>query len=258
MGRKVAVPLQPRRIISLVPSQTELLHYFGLEDSVVGITKFCIHPKEWFEHKTRIGGTKNVNFNKVKALNPDLIIGNKEENQKEDILELEKLTPVWMSDISNMDQSYQMIHMLSQIVGESDKGTKLVADLQKDFLEIKKLFSSSKFKKKVLYLIWRKPYMSIGSETFIHSIIEDYLQLENVLSNASRYPEVDLEKCPKPDYIFLSSEPYPFKAQHIKEIQDKFPESKVLLVDGEYFSWYGSRLLGASDYFKKLLKEMVF
>ena len=87
----------PRRIVSLVPSQTELLYDLGLEDEVVGITKFCIHPNKWFSSKDRIGGTKSINIDQVKSLAPDLIIGNKEENTIEDIERLREIAPVWMS-----------------------------------------------------------------------------------------------------------------------------------------------------------------
>ena len=116
MNRTIRLGATPRRIVSLVPSQTELLYDLGLEERVVGITKFCIHPKEWYRSKVRIGGTKNVNFDKVKTLRPDLIIGNKEENFKEDIEALEEIAPVWMSDIFTLDDSLEMINQLGSVL----------------------------------------------------------------------------------------------------------------------------------------------
>src|ERR1700722_20147309 len=98
MGRTISVEWPVKRIISLVPSQTELLYSLGLADEVIGITKFCVHPKEWFHSKTRVGGTKKLDFEKIAALKPDLIIGNKEENEEVQIKQLMQDYPVWMSD----------------------------------------------------------------------------------------------------------------------------------------------------------------
>src|SRR5690348_418993 len=105
---------KPKRIISLVPSQTELLYDLGLNEEVVGITKFCIHPEEWFLSKTRIGGTKKIDFEKIKSLKPDLIIGNKEENEESQIKELMKDYCVWMSDIKNLDDAVSMINSVGE------------------------------------------------------------------------------------------------------------------------------------------------
>src|ERR1700741_3198050 len=102
-GRKISIPQIPQRIISLVPSQTELLFDLGLDKEVVGITKFCVHPPEWFQTKTRVGGTKQLKIDLIKQLQPDLIIANKEENVKEQIEELEKHFPVWISDVNNLE-----------------------------------------------------------------------------------------------------------------------------------------------------------
>jgi ABC-type Fe3+-hydroxamate transport system substrate-binding protein len=243
----------PRRIVSLVPSQTELLFHLGLGDRVVGITKFCIHPIEWYNTKSRVGGTKDVDFEKVKSLNPDLIIGNKEENERSNIEDLKSIAPVWMSDIFTLEDALEMILKLGKLVGAEKKSIEISSKIQTNFeyFEVKK----SKFNKRpsVLYLIWKKPYIAVGKNTFIDNMLSR-CGFENSITE-ERYPEINFETTNEPDFIFLSSEPYPFKENHISELQMVFPKAKISLVDGEMFSWYGSRLIEAPKYFESLFKN---
>ena len=236
----------PKRIISLVPSQTELLYDLGLEDEVVGITKFCIHPKKWFNSKTRVGGTKTVNFEKIAALQPDLIIANKEENTQVEIETLQKLYPVYTSDIYDLNDSLKMMEAIGEITNTSIKAKEIIAQIEKDFNALKPINTA---RNKVLYFIWKNPYMTIGSDTFIHDMLNRCgFSHINV---GSRYPEMVEEQIKEynPDFIFLSSEPFPFKQKHIEELRIICPKAKTRLVDGEMFSWYGSRLLKSVKYF---------
>lgn len=249
IGNTILLRSTPKRIVSLVPSQTELLYDLDLENEVVGITKFCIHPNRWFKTKMRVGGTKNVNFNNIASLKPDLIIANKEENTKSEIEQLIKLYPTWVSDISNLDEVCKMISEIGKITKTHEKALKIAKNIKKSLKNI-----SKDEKKSVLYLIWNNPYMSINQHTFIHHMIELNGWTNVIANNIERYPIIsnyEIEKM-NPDFILLSSEPFPFKEKNCSEIQDLFPNSKVLLVDGEMFSWYGSRLLKASEYFNKL------
>ena len=246
-------PKNYERIVSIVPSQTELLYDLGLGDRVVGITKFCVHPKAWFNTKSRVGGTKTVSIEKVAQLQPDLIIGNKEENDRENIEALSKIAPVWMSDIYTLDDSLEMVISLGKLLAVEKAATDLEHQIRKAFSDIHR----SSVSPTCLYLIWRNPYMAVGSNTFIDHILCQELGFENTVKEKSRYPEVELnEMKEKPDYIFLSSEPYPFREVHIAEIQKLFPSSKIVLVNGEYFSWYGSRLLEAPRYFNQLINRL--
>ncbi len=242
MERTINLPEYPQRIISLVPSQTELLYDLGVGERVVGITKFCIKPQHWYNSKPRIGGTKNVNHEKVNELHPDLIIANKEENTKEDIEKLSEKYPVWVSDINNYKEALISIQSIANICGCSKKGEELVKEIEKRRKKYKRLHVQTK-QQKVLYLIWRNPWMTVGTQTYIHSILTE-LGYKNVVG-AGRYPVLTDEELKKlsPDVVFLSSEPYPFKEKHIAEIQNLLPESNIKLVDGELYSWYGSRLL---------------
>lgn len=240
---------KPQRIVSLVPSQTELLFDLGLEEQVVGITKFCIHPANWLKTKTIIGGTKNVHIDKVLSLNPDLIIANKEENTKEQILELSQFVPIFVTDISNIETATKMIADIGKITHTLEKANSIVQQIGNGFRYIKDIVN----KRKTLYLIWRKPWMSIGKDTFIHAVLQ-HIGCINVCENKSRYPELTAELITqlRPELILLSSEPYPFKEQHIQELKAIVPNAELKLVDGEMFSWYGSRLIQAPDYLQKI------
>ncbi len=243
----------PKRIISLVPSQTELLVDLGLEESIVGITKFCIHPTHLRKSKTIVGGTKNINIDKIVALNPDIILCNKEENTKEIVEACEKIAPTHVSDIFTLDDSKELILQYGEILSCKEQVKKITQELDSKFNNFQQ-FIKNTTERKVAYFIWRKPWMVAGNNTFINYLLE-VNKFKNIYRNQERYPEIELQnitKEGKPDLIFLSSEPYPFKKEHINEITKHSSQSKIILVDGEMFSWYGSRLLKAFDYFKKL------
>jgi ABC-type Fe3+-hydroxamate transport system substrate-binding protein len=252
-GRSITLNKTPQRIISLVPSQTELLFDLGLTDEVIGITKFCVHPDEWFRSKTRIGGTKQLNIELIKQLQPDLIIANKEENVKEQIEELEKQFPVWVSDVNNLNDAYEMIEKIGIIANKEDRANEIILQIKEGFAKL----PTPDSRLRTAYFIWQNPYMTVGGDTFIHSILE-MAGFDNIYADKTRYPEVGLKELNtlKPELLLLSSEPYPFKQKHIEELQIKLPGTKIILVDGEIFSWYGSRLLHAPAYFINLQNQL--
>lgn len=248
MNRTVEVPEHPQRIVSLVPSQTELLYDLGLGDRVVGITKFCIHPERWKKTKTIVGGTKNFRFDAIEALRPDLIIGNKEENYEEGIHTLAASYPVWMSDIYNIEDALNMITSIGEITNTTPKAQEIASNIQQKFTDLSTIAKGT-----VAYFIWKGPYMLAGKNTFIDAMLTA-CGLQNVCEK-ERYVETSLEELSalKPDFVFLSSEPYPFKENNSHEIGNLLPSSDVRVVDGELFSWYGSRLLHSPEYFRELL-----
>ena len=253
-GRSITLNKTPQRIISLVPSQTELLYDLGLHGEVIGITKFCVHPKEWFHSKTRVGGTKQLRIDIIDQLQPDLIIANKEENLKEQIEELEKHYPVWVSDVHNLDDAVCMITDIGGMINKEKKATLMIDGIKNSFSQLKTTLPPLRS----CYFIWREPYMTIGADTFIHSMMEA-AGFENIFKDHARYPELSIEElsiqCPQ--LILLSSEPFPFKQKHIDELQPQLPGIKIILVDGEMFSWYGSRLLKSPGYFLKLRSDLL-
>lgn len=256
LNRKIELSSPPKRIISLVPSQTELLYDLGLRDEVVGITKFCVHPEEWFRTKKRVGGTKKLDFEKIKALQPDLIIGNKEENEQLQIEELMKHYNVWMSDIYTLKDAYDMITRIGTLVGKQHEALLLKLEIESKFYNLNPELLALNFQTNVAYFIWNRPFMVAGNNTFINELLK-FCGLRNVFETA-RYPEVTAKQIAAagPELILLSSEPYPFKEKHIEEFKTICPKAKVMIVDGEIFSWYGSRLRNAPAYFKQLFEKI--
>lgn len=236
------------RIISTVPSITELLYSLGLGDEVSGITKFCVHPREWLDSKTRIGGTKNLNLDKIKKLKPSLIIANKEENIKEQVEELAKYFEILLTDVNNFDEAIKMIEEVGTIVGKTVEARKLITSIHSRFSNLR-LTSY----RPAAYFIWQDPYMTVGGDTFINDMMLR-AGFRNIYANRNRYPIISIEevKNAPPEYVLLSSEPFPFTQKHADEWQQQLPCSKIILVDGEMFSWYGSRMLLAADYFKRI------
>ncbi|MGK0272196.1 MAG: ABC-type Fe3+-hydroxamate transport system substrate-binding protein [Cocleimonas sp.] len=257
MGEICTLASKPIRIISLVPSQTELLFDLGLVEEVVGITKFCTDPANKVKNVRKVGGTKKFNLDVIAELKPDLIIGNKEENYEEGINQLKQHYPVWMSDIVTLDDALKMIQQIGILVGKKSKANEMVESIRQSTSDLEnavnnKTASTNDFKT-VAYLIWKKPYMVAGSDTFIDEMIK-LCGLHNIFSDQDRYPETSLESLQdiKPDVIMLSTEPFPFKQTHVEEIQAQLPYSHVILVDAMYLSWYGSKLLGTGDYLRSL------
>jgi ABC-type Fe3+-hydroxamate transport system substrate-binding protein len=252
IGHSVQIDPMPQRIISTVPSLTELLFDFGLDDRIVGVTKFCVHPQATCKTKACIGGTKQLDIVQIKELAPDLIIANKEENTEADIRTLQALFPVWTSDIIDLASSYSMMRAMGQILQCEELANHLVDQIQCEFstIEVPK-------RRRALYFIWNKPWMVAGRDTFIHHMM-DAAGFDNAAASLpdGRYPEVNLEQIQAlgAEIILLSSEPFPFQAKHREKMALLLPLSEVFLVDGEMFSWYGSRMALAGSYFKALTR----
>jgi ABC-type Fe3+-hydroxamate transport system substrate-binding protein len=254
LGRKIEINKTPQRIISLVPSQTELLFDLALDQEVIGITKFCIHPKQWFKTKTRVGGTKQLRLEKIKELQPDLIIANKEENVQQQIEELAKDFPVWVSDVNNLSDSLEMIELIGRIVNKQLKAKEITDQIEGSFAQLQ----TTNVKLQTCYLIWKDPYMTVGGNTFINDVLS-HAGFQNLFQNQTRYPEVTIAQLQTVNcqLLLLSSEPFPFKQMHAEELQSLLPNTKIILVDGEMFSWYGSRLLKAPSYFQQLQNQVL-
>lgn len=271
LGNQHTFHQTPKRIVSLVPSQTELLYDLGLEDSIVGITKFCVHPFHLKATKAIVGGTKQVKIDKIKALQPDIIIANKEENTLEIVESLKDICPIWVTDIITIEDNLQMISDFGQLFNKRieaqkwiDKTNFALADFQH--------FIKDKEVKKVAYFIWANPYMVAGGDTFINELLK-LNKFENIYDNhetrdgakqsvakyEGRYPEIVIQKMRiqgDPDYVLLSSEPFPFKDEHAFELGRHTHHATTIFVDGEMFSWYGSRLVKAIEYFKSLHERL--
>jgi len=235
--------MPPNSIISLVPSLTELLFDLGLGERVSGRTRFCIHPKEKIEDVPIVGGTKNPGLDKIREIEPDLIIANKEENRQEDVEALKRDFEVHVTEVGTINEALFTIHDIGWMCGVEEKAKRMIQDIQKRMEDVpdEKPMTAA-------YLIWREPWMTVGGDTYIHSVM-DHWNLHNVYDDKTRYPNTSLEEIShkKPDVILLSSEPYPFKEKHIREVGKVCKSSNIILVNGEWFSWYGSRMLKAFE-----------
>tara|TARA_R110001606_G_scaffold262955_1_gene411551 strand:- start:6648 stop:7430 length:783 start_codon:yes stop_codon:yes gene_type:complete len=253
IGRILEFEKKPKRIVCLVPSLTELLVDLGLEDAIVGITKFCIHPAYLKQTKTIVGGTKSIHAEKIKALEPDVILCNKEENSKEIVEICSKIAPTHVSDIFTIDDNLELIKQYGKLFSVERKALEICVEINLKLTEFNQ-FIKNKGTKKVVYFIWKDPWMAAGNTTFINNLLQ-LNKFDNSYQNKERYPEVNLEEMKlndQLDLILLSSEPFPFNKCHILEIEKLTSKAKAILVDGEMFSWTGSRLLKAFDYFKSL------
>lgn len=246
----------PARVISLVPSQTELLFHLGLSGEVIGITKFCVHPSQWRKEKNLIGGTKNPNLDRIISLSPSLIIANFEENRKEDIEALATLFPVWITDVFNLESALQMIGDLGELLHKGREAENLQREIREKQTQNSRMLRNKEFIS-VAYLIWKKPYMTLGGDTFIHAMLHE-AKFRNVFGEEKRYPQISLSdpKLACADLILLSTEPYPFSEKDREEIKIIFPNKKVILADGEMFSWFGSRLREAFPYLTSLRNHL--
>lgn len=252
MGREVRFSYPPLRIVSLVPSQTELLFDLGLREQVVGVTKFCLHPPEARRVASVVGGTKNFDFAKIRVARPDLIIGNKEENYQAGIEELAREYPVWMSDVADLPAALDMVRRLGAITAKPQLAESLAAEINTAFAALRPSLTPIP----AAYFIWRKPYMVAAGGTFINDLLHR-AGFANVFEALGRYPEVTPEqvRAAAPTRIFLSSEPYPFGEKHLAEFQVLCPAARVQVIDGELLSWYGSRLQLSAAYLSELVKS---
>lgn len=239
------------KVVSLVPSITEALFDLGLtENEVIGRTKFCIHPSEKVKNVSIIGGTKNINIEKIKALRPDLILANKEENVKEQVEALMNDCKVSVTNVETIEDNYYLIKTLGRLFNKEEKA-------QCFNLKIYDVLNEAKVNSRVnvAYLIWKNPYMTIGSDTFIHKILGE-IGFDNIFNDRKRYPEITVEDLANAEIIMLSSEPFPFKEKHIEELKAFYPDKKIMIVDGEAFSWYGTHIAKCGNYFKELIAEV--
>jgi ABC-type Fe3+-hydroxamate transport system substrate-binding protein len=226
------------RIVSAVPSLTEYLYSLGLEEEVLGITKFCVHPKKWFQTKQRVGGTKNISIEKTLALQPHVIIASKEENIEVQMLALAEHCTVILTNISTVENSFEQLTALANALKKQVEGQKIVQAIQQKIKE----YTNTK-KGTALYCIWKDPYLFAGKDTYIHSMMQ-VCGYSNIVET-NRYPEINMGDIQKlaPQHLLLSSEPYPFAQKHIDELKHLLPNTNIELVDGELYSWYGSRII---------------
>ncbi len=257
-GCRIKLMEPPRRIVSLVPSQTELLSSLGLHEEVVGITRFCVHPAAWHDSKVIVGGTKLLRTDRIRELRPDLIFANLEENTKQDVQRIEDIAPVFVTNVRTLDEAIDMIEAVALLTNRASAGAHIASAIRSAFETLAgDLGGDALATLRAAYLIWRNPYMSVGGDTFIHDMMVRG-GFENVFGSLVRYPLITVSDLvdASPKVVFLSSEPFPFLKKHLPEIAAILPAAHIQLVDGQLFSWYGSRLIHTPDYLWQLREEM--
>jgi ABC-type Fe3+-hydroxamate transport system substrate-binding protein len=253
-GHSLSLDRRPRRIVSLVPSQTELLAHLGLQDEVVGVTRFCERPEGWRSEKTIVGGTKQVDADTVRTLDPDLILANHEENTADDVEALDAVAPVYVTEVKTVSEALDMIRTVGTLTGTTDQTSTLVGRIISRFEDLPDFPPL-----RAAYLIWREPYMTVGGDTFIHDVMQ-WGALENVYGDRTRYPEVTPEVLAEQelDVLLCSSEPFPFheKDKFTADLREALPDTPIEIVDGQPFSWYGPRLLDTPAYLTDLRERL--
>lgn len=253
------------RIVCLVPSLTELLVDMGLGPYMVGRTGFCIHPRNAVASIPKVGGTKTIDIEKIKALNPTHLVVNREENPLAPVSELATFVPnVVKTHVETLGDNRALYHQIGDEFGVSDQARRLTDDfdtaLQRN---LSRQFSTIR----VLYLIWRNPWMTVTSHTFISQMLST-VGLHSVPAYTGPAPQADAARYPAvlpdemvdlaPELILLSSEPYRFQATHIEEIGgfDGLNATPCVLIDGEMTSWYGPRAIKGLDYLMNFRDEL--
>ena len=236
------------RIVSLVPSLTELLCELGLSAQLVGRTRYCIHPRATLKTIAAVGGTKDVSLEKVRALKPTHVVVNIDENLRDTATALAEFVPqVIVTHPSQPADNLALYELFGGIFNQGEAAKSLSTRYLAKLQEVRA--RPPRASRRVLYLIWREPWMSVARETYIAQTLAEFNLLTEPAQARSRYPEVRLEDYRgQVDYVLLSSEPYPFRARHLAEVQAALPGAHVQLIDGEMTSWYGSRALPALDY----------
>jgi ABC-type Fe3+-hydroxamate transport system substrate-binding protein len=251
-GVAVELARPPRRIVSLVPSTTELLCTLGLGDALAGVTVYCVEPRDVVRDKTRIGGEKNPDLEKIRALDPDLVIANIEENRREDIDRLRAWSiPVWVAYPRTVAEGIAFIGELGALTGAEVAARALLRELEPLHDRVRKA-CAGRPPVAVFYPIWRGPYMTINGNTYIHDMLRVCGGRNIFADRAERYPTVTLDEVAarRPEVILLPDEPFRFRRAHVADF-DAYPDmpavrgGRIHLVDGKPFSWHGPRIAEA-------------
>lgn len=249
-------PRSPQRLVSLCPSITETLHALGVWSAVVGRTQYCVHPEGLVEAVPHVGGTKQPDLDRILSLAPDLVLLNEEENRREDAEALQAAgVPVASYFPRDLVETAAYLEALGRDVGAPEEGARLAARLSEALAAPRPKLNGLRH----VYLIWRKPWMAVGPDTFISRLLAA-AGFENLLGEGERYPELTAEDLAAldPDVVLLSSEPYPFAARHRQELSQAtgLPEERLVLVDGQLLSWHGVRTLAGLAHARELAERL--
>jgi ABC-type Fe3+-hydroxamate transport system substrate-binding protein len=233
-----------QRIVSLVPSLTEALFVFGAGPRIVGRTRYCLWPPRAVGRVPSVGGTKKVDVARLLALEPDLVIAVKEENSRENVEKIQAAgVPVFVGAPESVEGALWLLRELARVV-DAPRAEVVLSSIERVYGRLREERSE---RRRVFAPIWKNPYMSVGSDTYAHDVLET-CGAENVCAGSTRYPVLTLEEveAAQPDIILLPDEPYPFCADDLEAFYaldvPAAREDKIFLVDGKLLTWYGPRM----------------
>ena len=259
-GVRVVLPRPPRRIVSLIPSITEILFALGLGEAVAGCTIFCTEPADGVAGKTRVGGEKDPKLELIRELGADLVVANVEENMREHVERLRAWgIPVYVTYPRTVADGIRLVRELGELTDAEARGSEIVHDLQARLADLRAR-RAGRARVRVFCPIWRHPYMTINGDTYVHDMLAECGGVNVFAGLPKRYPEVTLAEVAgvRPDVILLPDEPYRFRRAHLADFSP-YPEmpavrdGRVHLVDGKLLSWYGPRIARALDVLPPLL-----
>lgn len=257
LGTRHTAAAGPARIVSLVPSVTELLCDLGLGGQLVGRTGFCVHPKDQLRHVAKVGGTKDVNLEAIRDLQPTHVVLNVDENRRETADALAGFVPhLVVTHPQGPADNFALYRLLGGIFNCEERSAQLSAELRGRLDELQN--HPAWPERKVLYLIWRDPWMTVSTDTYIARMLR-LVNWRTVPGHSdTRYPEVELgELAENPDLVLLSSEPYPFRDRHAPEIRAELGDATpVHLIEGDMVSWYGSRAVAGVAYLEDFARQI--
>ncbi|MCX6118501.1 MAG: helical backbone metal receptor [Proteobacteria bacterium] len=242
------------RIVSLVPSLTHLICEVGLRDYLVGCTNFCVDPPGLYRSVALIGGTKDPDLLQIQKLNPTHILANKEENNLQDIQFCSKIGRLFDYSPTSINEVPTMFDELAETLELPDLFDAMKNKLTSEIASLKG--RKNRGSKSFIYLVWKNPLMAAGPSTYISSILEA-AGFKNIIDDSSsRYPKLSIQDIQnlKPEVVFLSSEPYPFRQRDKMDMIIHIPESTSMeFIDGKLMSWFGARSANALSYVRTLL-----
>ncbi len=261
LGRTLEIKSAPRRIVSLVPSLTEALFVFGVGKAVVGVTDFCVEPREAVAAKTKVGGTKMLNVERLLSLEPDLVVASAEENRKEDIQALVRAgLPVFVTLPNSVAEAIDLLDQLAKMTRAGAKGKRVVDAVRRALAEVEGK-AEGREPVRTFCAIWRNPWMTVGPGTYMHDFIA-VCGGSNVFEwRHERYPRVQLSEVAErdPEVVLLPNEPYRFGVEHMPEIAayrevSAVRNNRIHVVDGKHLCWYGPRIAEGLKYVSGLIE----
>ena len=261
-GQPFALAAPARRIVSLIPSVTEILFSLEAGDRVAGVTKFCSEPADGVKTKAKVGGPKNPRRDIILGLATDLVVASVEENHRADVEALRAAgVPVFVTFPRTVREGIQLIRDLGVLAGNPERAEFIATSCEEAVAAVERV-NGGQARVRVFCPIWRRPYMTINADTYVDSVLRT-CGGENIFRDRpERYPTVSLTEVAalRPDIVLLPDEPFPFGRNHLEDFRG-LPDVPAIctghlrFVDGKILSWYGPRIAQSLRTLAGVLRE---